>query len=197
MNRLPLLLAALGAAAAATASADDLYRLQPGDVVDIAVIEDPSLNRQALVRPDGKITMPLAGALTAGGRTPEELQAAIRAALRRDFVTPPNVTVALLSTVAAAAEEDKLLDLYVVGAVAKPGRIDVEEPIDVLQALAMAGGVTPFAAKSRIQIRRTENGAPTAIFFDYELIEDGAVPHEATVLRAGDVVVVPERGLFE
>ncbi len=197
MTRLISPLAAFGIAVGIAigwgAGATEPYRLQPGDVVDIAVIEDPSLNRQALVRPDGKISMPLAGALTAEGRTPEELQGAIRSALRRDFVTPPSVSVALISTV----ETQELLDMYVLGAVARPGRLDLEEPVDVLQALAIAGGVTPFAAKSRIQIRRVENGAPVVILFDYELLEDGATPWEPTMLRAGDVIVVPERGLFE
>lgn len=189
MIRMFILLVALATGAAA----QDAYRLQPGDVVDIAVIEDPSLNRQALVRPDGRITMPLAGALVAADRTPEELQAAIRNGLRRDFVSPPNVTVALVST----ATPGDLIDIYVLGAVASPGRIDLKESVDVLQALAIAGGVTPFAAKRRIQVRRAGRDGPSLMVFDYGLVEEGAVPVEAPMLRAGDVIVVPERGLFE
>lgn len=189
MIRMFILLAMLATGVAAQES----YRLQPGDVVDIAVIEDPSLSRQALVRPDGRITMPLAGSLVAADRTPEELQAAIRSALRRDFVSPPNVTVALVSS----AEPADLIDIYILGAVASPGRIELRDPVDALQALAIAGGVTPFAAKSRIQIRRAGKDGPSLMVFNYDLIEGGAVPVEAPMLRAGDVIVVPERGLFE
>ena len=180
------------------AAAQD-YSIRIGDRLDVSVIEDPGLNRQVLVRPDGRISLPLAGTLVAAGRTPEALQAAIRQALARDFVSPPTVTVAL----AALAPETSVVDdattatIYVVGQVGSPGRFDVPTPIDALQMLAVAGGPSPFAARQRIQIRRRSGGAEQVLLFDYDLVERGLAPGGAVALMDGDVIVVPERRLFE
>jgi polysaccharide export outer membrane protein len=169
--------------------------LKPGDVVEISVLEDSSLNRQALVRPDGKISMPLAGTLQAADRTPEALQADLRQRLAKDFIEAPTVTVSLVS--ASADEDEDLRFIYVLGQVANPGRFEVTEPLNILQALAIAGGPGVFAAKSRIQLRkRDENGGETVRLFDYAAVEDGS-GHELLVVGYGDIVVVPERGLFE
>ena len=86
-----------------------------------------------------------------------------------------------------------LARIYVIGAVSAPGAYDVELPIDVLQALANAGGPDVFAARDRIQVRR----AAEVLIFDYEQIEDGVVPPNLIEMADGDVLVVPERGLFE
>lgn len=196
-----VLAAALGGPAAAQQEAAvepeavEPYVLNPGDVLEISVLEDSSLNREVLVRPDGMITVPLAGTVQAAGRTPEALQEILRARLAEDFIEPPTVTVSLAST--GEAEEEDALFIYVIGQVASPGRHEILEPVGVLQALAIAGGPTPFAASSRIQIRRRdENGGETVRLFDYETIEEGA-GHELLLVGHGDVVVVPERGLFE
>lgn len=178
-----------------TAESGD-YLLNAGDVVEISVLEDSSLNRQVLVRPDGKVSMPLAGTVVAEGRTPEDLQEAVQQALAKDFLEPPTVTVSLVSSATTAAEMDTH-KIYVIGQVPSPGRIEVLEPIDVLQALAIAGGPGLFAAKHRIQIRRrNETGGETVSLFDYTAVEDGngIALH---MVSDGDVVVVPERGLFE
>ncbi|WP_285672079.1 polysaccharide biosynthesis/export family protein [Paralimibaculum aggregatum] len=172
------------------------YLLKSGDVVEISVLEDSSLNRQVLVRPDGKISMPLAGTIVAEGRTPEALQATIRSALAKDFLEPPTVTVSLVSSSSEVDTED-LQTFYVLGQVAAPGRFQALEPVDVLQALAVAGGPGIFAAKSRIQIRRRdENGGETVTLFDYNAVEEGAGV-ALQMISDGDIVVVPERGLFE
>jgi polysaccharide export outer membrane protein len=171
------------------------YLIQKGDTLDVSVLEDPGLNRQALVRPDGKISLPLAGALNAAGMTPEALQSAIRVALRRDFVEPPTVTVSLLS-MAAETARDKT-PIYVLGEVRAPGRYEVELPMDALQALALAGGPSTFAARNRVQVRRRVEGAETLTVFDYDQVEDGAAIPESIALAAGDVILVPERGLFD
>lgn len=176
------------------------FVLGRGDVIDISVLEDSSLSRQVLVRPDGKISMPLAGSLQAEGRTPEQLQSDIREQLAKDFIEPPTVTVSLVRVAEAGApgtEEIDLQSIYVLGQVGSPGRFDVTEPLDVLQALALAGGPGVFAATSRIQIRqRDENGGETVKLFDYDAIEDGA---GAPFFELGDgtVIFVPERGIFE
>ncbi|SEA64185.1 polysaccharide biosynthesis/export family protein [Rubrimonas cliftonensis] len=190
------ILAAIFATALAVAASAQTgsYRIALGDRLTVTVLEDPGLNSTLLVRPDGRISMPLAGTLPAADRTPEALQADIRRALAAQFVEPPTVTVALAQQGLA---EETLAAIYVIGQVARPGRYDVALPIDVLQALALSGGLGVFAATDRIQVRRDVDGAQSALLFDYEVLEDGAVPINLIQLFDGDVIVVPERGLFE
>jgi polysaccharide export outer membrane protein len=184
-------------AVAGVSKAQD-YLLQPGDRIEVSVLEDPGLNRTVLVRPDGRISLPLAGTVMAGGQTPEAVQSAIRRALSRQFVQPPTVTVALVSLAdPAAAAAAGSATVYVVGEVNRPGALNVTLPIDVLQALALAGGPGTFAARQRIQVRRRGAGGETVLLFDYDMIEDGLVPSAEIALADGDVIVVPERRLFE
>lgn len=180
-----------GAAGAQTSEPD--YLIRPGDTLDISVLEDPGLNRQVLVRPDGKISLPLAGTLEAEGLTPERLQADISRRLAKDFVTAPTVSVALTSF----NRDEDLAQIFIIGAVNSPGRYEVELPIDVLEALALAGGPGVFAARTRIQVRRRGNLGDQILTFNYETIENGLVPSAAIDLADRDVIVVPERGLFE
>ena len=187
-----LVAAALLTGAPASAQTGD-YRIEAGDQLAITVLEDPGLNTTALVRPDGKISLPLAGTITAAGRTPEAVRDAIRRALAESFVEPPTVNVALTGV----GEEQTPPVVYVLGAVTRPGAIEIDRPIDILQALALAGGMSPFAASQRIQLRRVTSGGQSIELFDYEAVEDGAVPIGQMPLRDGDVIVVPERGLFE
>lgn len=175
------------------AAAQD-YLVRPGDTLDISVLEDPGLNRAVLVRPDGRISLPLAGSFEAAGRTPEALQADIRRALARDFVSPPTVTVSVTGLSAEPLDEQAVFSIYVIGAVNSQGRLDLSGEVDVLQALAQANGLTPFAATRRIQVRR---GGDHLMLFNYDNVTRGAVPREQILLREGDVIVVPERGLFE
>lgn len=179
-----------------TVSAQD-YLIQPGDRLDVTVLEDPGLNRQVLVRPDGKFSMPLAGTVTAGNRTLEAVEAAIRRALSGQFVQPPTVSVALSSLGQPSLVDGEASVIYVVGEVNQPGRYEVVLPMDALQALALSGGPGTFAARKRIQIRRTVNGAESVFLFDYDAVQRGVVPFERIGLVDGDVIVVPERGLFE
>lgn len=202
---------ALGALIAAfftiSASAQEVefYRLVPGDVVEVTVLEDPDLGRQLLVRPDGRVTMPLAGTLMAQGRSPEQVQGTIRARLAKNFVEPPTVTVAVVSV-----REDALIDeeeptvlngVYVLGEVARPGKFQYpdDEQVTVLQALTLAGGVGPFAAIKRIQVREVVDGIETVRLFNYEAVEDGANVSAADFepLTDGAILIVPERGFLE
>ena len=175
------------------------YRIQPGDRLDISVLEDPALNRSVLVRPDGQISLPLAGSITVGGRTPEEVQGAIRQRLAGSFVSPPEVTVSLAEAGDPAVfEPSETMSIYVLGQVARPGVYEVEPPIDALQALAIAGGTGTFAARNRIQVRRRTPGqTESVLLLNYDDIEDGMVPSASIELQNGDVIVVPERRLFE
>lgn len=174
------------------------YILEPGDVLSVSVLEDPLLDRQVLVAPDGIIALPLAGTITAEGLTTEQLQRTIQNRLRKNFVERPNVTVALVST---TEDEDDLLDVYVLGEVARPGRYEyeAEKPITVLQALTLAGGLGPFAATERIQVREVIAATETLRLFNYEAAQDGLLNNsrDLSALQDSAVIVVPERGLFE
>lgn len=215
---------------AATPKADaQPYQLQPGDIIEITVLEDPSLNRRVLVGPDGNIALPLAGTVSAGGSSLGEVQGVIGARLRNQFVNPPTVTVSLValgppeieSPEGAPEEEEVVGAFYVLGEVNSPGRFAFkkEEPITILQALATAGGVGVFAARTRIQIRSftpvadkaaNENDDDAAEkqvealppvesirVFNYAVLEDGGEASDVFFIQDGDVIVVPERGLFE
>lgn len=195
-----LLVLGCGVAAAQTG---DAYKLKPGDVVSITVLEDPLLDRQVLVAPDGRIAMPLAGSLIAAGQTPEQLAGTVRAQLRSRFVDPPTVTVSLVNVGDGGPGLTERAEVYVLGEVARPGRYEYDstKPITILQALTLAGGPSPFAAVERIQIReRTgESEIETLRLFDYEAAADGALntDRDLAALADGAVIIVPERGLFE
>jgi len=191
-------LVSVGSAQAQTTTVEE-YTVAPGDRLDVNVLEDPTLNRTVLVRPDGKISMPLAGTIAVGGRTPEEVSAIVRSRLAKQFVSPPNVTVALAVVGNAAQADEALLPaFYVVGEVSKPGRyaFEAEQPVSVLQALSIAGGLGIYAARSRIQVRHYDGGAESIELFDYDAIEDGATGGASIIIGDGDVIVVPERGIF-
>jgi polysaccharide export outer membrane protein len=198
--RVFIVLIALFAASAASAQTD--FRIGPGDTVRIEVLEDPSLNRDVLVLPDGSVSFPLAGAVRAGGQTTTELQSAIASALAPNFATTPTVSVSVAGvaprqTTGAAR---RTIDVYIMGQVANGGGLlEVERGTTVLQALALSGGFTRFAATKRIQLRRTDpqTGAQSVYNIDYRAIEQGASSIGSTALADGDVIIVPERRLFE
>lgn len=177
-------------------SEDGLYRFAPGDSVEVTVLEDPSLNRQVLILPDGRISIPIAGTFTAEGKTPEQLAARIRSGLSGIFVSPPTVTVSALGLADGAAGQTQEV-IYVVGEVRSPGAFPFEKPMTVMQTLALAGGPGPFAARSRIQVHHNVDGVPTMQVFDYEALEDGHSIELGPLLADGDVIVVPERSLFD
>jgi polysaccharide export outer membrane protein len=165
------------------ASADDgSYQIQPGDVLQISVWKEPDLQAETLVRPDGGISFPLAGDLVVSGLTVAQAGAALTERIKR-YIPDPVVTVVT-----------KLIGgnhVYVVGKVNRPGEFQFNRPLDVMQALSMAGGATPFASLSDIRILRRENGKQTAIKFDYTDIENGKKLDKNIVLNSGDTVVVP------
>jgi polysaccharide export outer membrane protein len=172
---------------------DRIYRLKKGDTLEIWVEQDPNLRRQVVVAPDGRIALPLAGHLRAAGLTPEALERALAARLQKNFTTDVDVTVIL----ANAAEPEEQGIIYVTGEVANPGSFTVTTPTTVLQAIALSGGLSEFAAKRRVHVRRTAKGRQVLIPFDYRNVETGRDMSDNVLLKDGDVVVVPERGLFE
>ena len=181
-----------------TASAQDRYRIQPGDVLQIEVLEDTALNRNTLVLPDGTISFPLAGTVQAGGRTVGSIQTALVNALTPSFATAPNVTVTVNSLANVGGKPaPKTIDVFVMGEVANPGKLTINRGTTLLQFLAESGGFTRFAATKRIQLRRTSGGKSMIYKFNYKAIENGTAAVNSLVLHEGDVIVVPERRLFE
>jgi len=181
---LSLLMAGAGAARAADSSApvQESYRLQPGDVLQVNVWKEPELQAEVLIRPDGGMTFPLAGDLVAGDRPVGELRAELESRLQK-FI--PDVVV----TVGVKAVSGNRV--YVVGKVNHPGDYLLVRPTDVMQALSLAGGTTPFADTDSIRILRRVNGVERSIEFRYSDVERGRHLDQNIVLHSGDTVVVP------
>ena len=182
----PLLLSCVSIAtfadAAENAPGRPSYRLQPGDLVTVSVWKEQDLQREVLVRPDGALSFPLAGEIDVGGKTVEELRVALVERLKR-FVPDPVVTVAV--------KEIGGNRVYVLGKVLRPGEFPFSSPIDVMQALSLAGGATSFASVNDIVILRRENSVQRAMPFRYSDVERGKNLQQNVLLQSGDTVVVP------
>ncbi len=182
------------------ASAQGQYKVRPGDTLRIEVLEDQSLNRESLVLPDGTVSVPMVGSVAAGGKTLDAIRADIIAGLTPSFASAPNVFVTVAGLGARVSSgTGRSIDVYIMGAVNNPGKIKVRSGTSLLQFLAESGGFTQFAAKKRIQLRRTDRktGQTTVHKFNYKAIEDGSANVSSIILKRGDVIVVPERRLFE
>ena len=128
------------------------------------------------------------------GRTPEAVQSLLSAGLSSNFATPPTVFVSVAGLSATSQQSfSNQIDIYVMGEVNAPGKVQVDAGTTLLQVLAESGGFTRFAATNRIQLRRDNR----AFVFNYRAIEKGAILSRKTRLRDGDVIVVPQRKLFE
>ena len=170
-------------------------RLRPGDVVSITVYQDPKLDRQALIGPTGMISFPLAGQIRAGGLTPAALESVLKARLKGRFTEEPDITVALVAL--KPEEADLKPKIFITGEVLRPGPFVMEQRLNLMQAIAVAGGFSPFAAKQRIQLRRKIDGVESLYVFNYNDFFSGTNFENNINLRPGDVIIVPERGLFE
>ena len=188
-----VLLAAVLAAPAAFAQSAS-YRIQPGDQLAVTVLEDDTLNRQVLVLPDGRISVPLAGSVRAAGQTVESVEKTIADRLASNFAVRPSVFVSVTGVV----EEEETFPIYVIGQVENPGRVDVEVGTTLLQSIALAGGLDRFAATKRIQLRRTDTAGQERLYlFNFKAVERGGAIQSMITMREGDVIIVPERHLFE
>jgi polysaccharide export outer membrane protein len=173
--------------------------LKPGDSLSITVLQDPKLDRNVVVDPSGEIAFPLAGHIRARGLTPQALENILKAKLKSNYKDENlDVTVAVLSAPKDIPEEDLKPKIFITGEVIRPGSYVVRQPTTLMQAITLAGGVGPFAAKQRIQVRRRAAGGDETIFmFNYKAYEAGLDLEGNIRLRAGDVIMVPERGLFD
>lgn len=172
-----------GQAARAQESAIGDYVINPGDLLSVLVWKEEGLQRQILVRPDGAFSFPLAGEIQARDKSVEDIRQILTDRLAK-YIPDPVVTVAV--------ESAQGNQVYVIGQVNRPGAIPAPARIDVLQALSIAGGFTPFAQQNDILIlRRDPAGALNSIRFRFKQVEKGKNLEQNIVLHAGDVIIVP------
>lgn len=176
------------------------YQIRPGDLLRVEVLEDASINREVLVAPDGRISVPLAGNVRVSGASIPEAQRRVTQQLAGNFATQPTVVVSLLQLRPEAPVEEPepvTVSIYVLGEVNNPGLVTAEPGTTLLQSLSLAGGPTDFAAVKRIQLRRVEKGKETVFRMNYQRVLDGEAGIGLSHVREGDVIVVPARRLFE
>ena len=163
-------------------SEEQSYVIGSGDLLSISVWKEEDMQKEVLVKPDGFITFPLVGDIKAGGLSTKQLTKLLSGKLNK-YIPNPNITVSVLQSTSNR--------VYVIGQVHKPGQFVTSQYMDVLQALTMAGGLTPYADSDSIRIlRRTEKGKE--IFeFDYDEVISGEDMEMNIMLKAGDTIVVP------
>jgi polysaccharide biosynthesis/export protein len=158
------------------------YKVQPGDVLAINVWKETDLKDEVLIRPDGGMDFALAGELQAAGHTVAELTSMLEERIRK-LIPDAVVTVTVKLTAGSR--------IYVIGKVNHAGEFPLIGPMDVMQALSLAGGATPFADTNGIRILRREGNRQQTIKFRYGDIERGRKLEQNVLLQSGDTVVVP------
>jgi polysaccharide biosynthesis/export protein len=166
----------------ASTPGDPEYRLGPEDVVQVSVWKDEQLTREVVVRPDGMFSFPLVGDVQAEDRTLDEIRSELVKRLTK-YIPNPNVSVAVMKVMS--------YKVYVIGRVNKPGEYLIGHYTDVLQALSLAGGLTPFAAENDIKVMRRVLGSQQSIPFRYGDVRKGKDLEQNIILQRGDVVMVP------
>jgi len=157
------------------------YRIGVEDVLDIAVWNSPDLQRVVPIRPDGNISLPLVNDVVAVGLTPMELRDVLIEKFSA-YVQKPDVSVVV--------REIHSFKVSVIGNVRMPGRYELKGPSTVLDALALAEGLTEFAARRKISILRRDGATPQRIRFDYFAAVNGE-GEKNLLLKPGDIIVVP------
>lgn len=165
-----------------TVQASERYLLNAGDVLDISVWNEEALQKQLIVLPDGMISFPLAGELQAQGQSVTELQAALKSKLT-DYLADPVVTVSVASVSGNT--------VHIMGKVLKPGNFMMNKPTDVMQALSMAGGLSPYAEENNIIIIRRNGEHQRVLPVHYASIKKGKELNTNILLQSGDVIVIP------
>ncbi len=158
------------------------YQIGPQDVLQISVWKDEILSREVVVRPDGFITFPLIGEVRAEDRPVGEVAKEMDERLTQ-FVSDPRITVAV--------SQVNSFKIYVIGKVNKPGEFQLGQYTDVMQALSLAAGLTPFAREGSIKVLRRIQGDQTTFPFDYGDVLKGKNLEQNIVLKRGDIVMVP------
>ena len=179
----PILAQAVCADGAPPAPAvDAAYVVQPGDVLEITVWKEKELQGEVLVRPDGGLSFPLAGDVEAGGHTIEEIRRVLASRLAK-YIPDPAITVAVKAATGSR--------IFVVGKVNRPGDFSLSRPLDVMQALSLAGGTTAYADVNGIRILRRDGPRQVVFHFRYDDVRRGEKLAQNILLHSGDTVVVP------
>ena len=160
------------------------YIIGPEDVLEVSVWKNTDLSKTVIVRPDGKISLPLIGDVKASGMTPSELKDAIARKLT-EYKEDPIVSVIV--------HEINSYSIFVMGEVVRPGQFRLKSNTTFLQALSLAGGFTPFASRNKIMLIRKDPRtlAVTEMRVRYDTILSGEDPQRDIVLQPGDTIVVP------
>ncbi len=159
------------------------YVLGCGDAIRVTVWRHEEASADVVIAPDGKISLPLIGEITAAGLTVDELKDELNKKFQ-DYINEPHVTVTL--------REINSLKIYVIGEVSRPGEYKLNTTTDVLQAISLAGGFTMYANKSKIKIIRKEGDKKIKINFNYNEVVKGKNLAQNIPLKPGDVIVVSE-----
>lgn len=165
-----------------TSAADNFYIIGPGDVLEISVWNEPDLSKKLIVPPDGVISFPLINPIKVTNFSITDLKKAVTKGLL-EYIPDATVTVMLVKI--------NSLKAYVIGKVKQAGEFPITLETSVLQILAKAGGLTPFASENNIKILRRKNNQIINIPFDYGEVEKGKNLEQNIILQAGDVVLVP------
>jgi polysaccharide biosynthesis/export protein len=167
--------------AVTASSAPRGYVIGPDDILQIVFWREKELSGDVVVRPDGRISLPLLNEIVAAGRTPEELREALVVEAQR-YLGNPNPTVVV--------KEIRSRKVFITGAVEKPGPYIVTSPTTVLQLIALAGGLKEYADKRNILVMRTTNGKQNAYVVDYHAILRRQNLEQNFQLAPGDTVLV-------
>ncbi|MDH5764368.1 MAG: polysaccharide export protein [Gammaproteobacteria bacterium] len=161
---------------------EDAYIIGSGDQLSISVWKEQDLQKEVLVNPDGYITFPLIGDVKAGGLTTKALTQIMVKKLNA-YIPNPNITISVLMS--------RSNRVYVIGQVNKPGEYVTSQYMDVLQALTVAGGLTPYADSDDIKIIRRTDSGKEVYEFDYDEVVSGNEMEMNIMLKPGDTIVVP------
>ena len=171
------------APAATSVTVPSDYVIGPADVLSIAFRNEKDMTGDYIVRPDGKITLPLVGDIDAIGVTPEALTDKVVKASDKFFVNP---------TVSVGVKVINSRKVSITGYVEKPGQSDILGPMDVLQLMSLAGGLREYTSGKNIIIIRGDGANQTSFKFNYKDILEGKNLKQNIPLKPGDRVVVPE-----
>jgi polysaccharide biosynthesis/export protein len=167
----------------ADTAADPEYRVGPGDVLDIAVWKEPDASGAGMiVRPDGKISLPLVNELVVKDRTPIEIQQMLAEKLE-PFIKSAAVTVTV--------REIRSKKVYIIGQIERPGTYDLTRPTSVLQMLTQAGRLLPFAKDKAIYVLRTQGESQQKLPFNYRDVLKGRKMDQNVMLQPGDTIIIP------
>jgi len=164
------------------ATSAERYLLNAGDVLDISVWNEEALQKQLIILPDGMISFPLAGELQAQGQSVTDLQAALKKQLA-DYLADPVVTVSVANVSGNT--------VHIMGKVLEPGNFVMNKSIDVMQALSMAGGLSPYAEENNIIVLRRSGESQQVLPVHYASIKKGQELDTNIILQSGDVIVIP------